>query len=78
MTETGVDGNFQRLEEEVNRLLEILEKLRGENANLKERLATLESAQQELEGQNRQAQERDGQVRDRLESLLSRLDQANL
>jgi hypothetical protein len=29
MTETAVDGNFKRLEEEVNRLLEVLEQLRG-------------------------------------------------
>lgn len=88
MTETAVDGNFKRLEEEVNRLLEVLEQLRGENSALRERITGLEAAQQELEAlrgrltgveeQNRQADARDGQVRDRLEKLLSRLDEAAL
>lgn len=88
MTETGVDGNFKRLEEEVNRLLEVLEQLRGENSSLRERLSTLESTQQELETlrgrmstleeSNRQSANRDGQVRSRLEALLTRLDQADL
>ncbi|HCL31282.1 MAG TPA: hypothetical protein DIC52_23005 [Candidatus Latescibacteria bacterium] len=88
MTETAVDGNFKRLEEEVNRLLEVLQQLRGENASLQERIASLEATQQELETlrgrmtgveqQNRQAEARDGQVRTRLESLLSRLDEAAL
>ncbi len=88
MTETAVDGNFKRLEEEVNRLLEVLEQLRGENGALRERITGLEAAQRELETlrgrmtsveeQNRQADARDGQVRDRLEKLLSRLDEAAL
>jgi FtsZ-binding cell division protein ZapB len=88
MTETAVDGNFKRLEEEVNRLLEVLQQLRGENATLQERITSLEATQQELETlrgrmtgveqQNRQAEARDGQVRTRLESLLSRLDEAAL
>lgn len=88
MTETAVDGNFKRLEEEVNRLLEVLEQLRGENSALRERITGLETAQQELEtlrgrmtnveAENRQADARDGQVRDRLEKLLSRLDEAAL
>jgi|SaaInl4_200m_RNA_FD_contig_21_2258523_length_325_multi_6_in_0_out_0_1 chromosome segregation ATPase len=86
MTETGVDGNFKRLEEEVNRLLEVLDQLRGENTTLRERITSLEATQRELETlrgrmtsveeQNRQADARDGQVRDRLEKLLSRLDEA--
>ena len=88
MTETAVDGNFKRLEEEVNRLLEVLEQLRGENATLRERIVGLEAAQQELgtlrghmtgvEEQHRQSEARDGEVRDRLEKLLSRLDEAAL
>jgi chromosome segregation ATPase len=86
MTETGVDGNFKRLEEEVNRLLEVLDQLRGENTTLRERITSLEATQRELETlrgrmtsveeQNRQADARDGQVRDRLEKLLTRLDEA--
>ena len=88
MAETAVDGNFKRLEEEVNRLLEVLEQLRDENRNLRERVASLEGTQQELETlrgrltgveeQNRQAEVRDGQVRERLERLLTRLDEAAL
>lgn len=88
MTETAVDGNFKRLEEEVNRLLEVLQQLRDENTTLRERVASLEVAQQELETlrgrmtgveeQRRQAEARDGQVHHRLEKLLSRLDEAAL
>ena len=88
MTETAVDGNFKRLEEEVNRLLEVLEQLRGENATLRERIVGREAAEQELgtlrgrmtgvEEQHRQSEARDGEVRDRLEKLLSRLDEAAL
>ena len=88
MTETDVDSNFKRLEEEVNRLLEVLEQLRGENKTLRERITSLEATKQELEPlrgqmtsveeQNRQADARDGQVRSRLETLLSRLDEAAL
>jgi predicted nuclease with TOPRIM domain len=88
MTETGVDSNFKRLEEEVNRLLEILDQLRGENTTLRDRITSLEAAQRELETMrgrmtgveelNRQADARDGQVRDRLEKLLARLDEETL
>ena len=88
MTETGVDSNFKRLEEEVNRLLEVLDQLRGENTTLRDRITSLEATQRELETlrsrmtsveeQNRQADTRDGQVRDRLEKLLARLDEAAL
>ena len=80
MTE-NVDGNFQRLEEEVNRLLEVLEQFRSENSTLRERAA---EAQQEIEGlqgrlaqaeeEQRQSTERNRQARERLECLLSRLE----
>jgi prefoldin subunit 5 len=88
MTKTAVDGNFKRLEEEVNRLLEVLEQLRGENKTLQDRIVPLEASKQELETlrgrmtgveeQNRQAEARDGEVRGRLEKLLHRLDEAAL
>lgn len=88
MTETAVDGNFKRLEEEVNRLLEVLEQLRGENKTLQDRIVPLEASKQELETlrsrmtgveeQNRQVEARDGEVRGRLEKLLHRLDEAAL
>ena len=44
----GVDGNFQRLEDEVIRLLDILEQLRQENAALKGRVASQEAQQEEI------------------------------
>lgn len=88
MTESGVDGNFRRLEEEVNRLLEVLEQLRGENTSLRERIATLESSQQDLEAvrerlasaeeERRLTTERNQQAKDRLASILDRLEQAEL
>ena len=38
----AVDSNFERLEQEVNRLVEVLGTLRQENADLKERVQGLE------------------------------------
>jgi predicted nuclease with TOPRIM domain len=88
MAESGVDGNFQRLEEEVNRLLEVLEQLRSENAALRERATDLEAGQQdadrlrarlaEVEDEQRQTTARNEAVKSRLEQLLSRLDGADL
>lgn len=88
MADIGVDSNFKRLEEEVNRLLEVLEQLRGENAGLRERVVTLESAQQELaalrqrlagvEEEHRQSVERSQLAKERLERILSRLEAADL
>ena len=45
----GVDGNFQRLEDEVIRLLDILEQLRQENAALKGRVGSQEAQQEARE-----------------------------
>ena len=80
MTE-NVDGNFQRLEEEVNRLLERLEQFRGENATLRERAAEaqqeierLQARLTEAEEEQGQAAERNRQAKERLECLLSRLE----
>ncbi len=80
MTE-HVDGNFQRLEDEVNRLLEVLEQFRTENATLRGQAA---EARQQIEGlqtrlseadeEQRQSTERNRQAKERLECLLSRLE----
>ena len=88
MAESGVDGNFQRLEEEVNRLLEVLEQFRSENSTLRERTAALESGRQEvdrlrtrlaqLEEEQRQTAERNQLVKGRLGQILSRLEAADL
>lgn len=86
MAEIGVDSNFKRLEEEVNRLLEVLEQLRRENSGLHERVATLETAQHELDGlrqrlagleeEQRRSVERSQQAKERLERILARLESA--
>ncbi|MEE2658103.1 MAG: hypothetical protein VX733_06320 [Candidatus Latescibacterota bacterium] len=49
-----VDGNFKRLEDEVNRLLEVLEQLRSENASLREQVAILEADKLEQDQQPQQ------------------------
>ncbi len=81
----GVDGNFQKLEDEVNRLLEILEELRQENARLQTRVDALESQSGDRETLTRRLAEmeeearleagRRGEVRARLERILGRLDE---
>ena len=81
----GVDGNFQKLEDEVNRLLEILEELRRENASLHNRIDALESQNgdretltrrlAEMEKEARMEAGRRGKVRARLERILGRLDE---
>ena len=44
----GVGGNFQRLEDEVGRLLDILEELRQENTSLKTRVDGLDAQEEEI------------------------------
>ncbi|MFC1526813.1 hypothetical protein ACFL6X_08405 [Candidatus Latescibacterota bacterium] len=98
----GVDGNFKRLEDEVNRLLELLEQLRQENASLgqeneslreasasqKARIVSLEEMRSESEAAKsrlaqvetdyRQAVESREAVRQRVEKILLRLEEAPL
>ena len=81
----GVDGNFQKLEDEVNRLLSILEELRHENAGLQNRVDALESQNGDLEALNKRLAEMEEEARDeagrrdevraRLERILGRLDE---
>ena len=81
----GVDGNFQRLEEEVGRLLDVLEELRQENAALKSRADSLEGHEDELhklkerleqlEGEAREEAARRKEMRARIQRILSRLDE---
>lgn len=58
----GVDGNFKRLEDEVNRLLEVLEKLRQENARQVEESASLREHNATLRQENTA-------LKDRVEAL---------
>ena len=81
----GVDGNFQRLEDEVIRLLDILEQLRQENAALKGGVGSQEAQQEELrklkerlgqmESESREEAARREEMRGRIQRVLSRLDE---
>lgn len=83
-----VDSNFERLEQQVNRLVEVLERLRSENTTkdeeiqslssendaLKADIAKLEAAQADSENA---AKVRD-EVKTRIEGILSKLDAVEL
>ena len=49
----GIDGNFERLEGEVERLLEVLEQLRQENKTLQARIEAETSRSEEIENLKR-------------------------
>jgi len=84
----AVDSNFERLEQQVNRLVEVLERLRSENTTkdeeiqslssendaLKADIAKLEAAQADSENA---AKVRD-EVKTRIEGILSKLDAVEL
>ena len=84
----AVDSNFERLEQEVNRLVEVLERLRSENATkdeeiqslssqneaLKSNVARLEAAQTESENAGRIRDE----VKSRIAGILQKLDAVEL
>lgn len=84
----AVDSNFERLEAEVNRLLELLDKLRQDNAGLQNRVQDLESENGQLKGrieqlhnveqEHQETLRNNEEAKGRLESLLSRLDQVQL
>jgi|AP95_1055475.scaffolds.fasta_scaffold64921_2 hypothetical protein len=81
----GVDGNFQRLEDEVGRLLDILEELRQENTSLKTRVDGLDAQEEEIrklkerlsqmEGDTREEATRREEMGVRIQRVLSRLDE---
>ncbi len=84
----AVDSNFERLEQEVNRLVEVLERLRSENATkdeeiqslssqneaLKSNVAQLETAQTESENAAKIREE----VKSRIAGILQKLDAVEL
>ena len=84
----AVDGNFERLEQEVNRLVEVLERLRNESATkneqiqslssrneaLKSNVAQLEAAQTESEN----AEKIRDEVKSRIAGILQKLDAVEL
>lgn len=81
----GVDGNFRRLESEVNRLLGVLEQFRQENETLRAQVEAGELLKVEIEElktrlakadeENRQATEDREQVRGKIQEILTRLEQ---
>jgi chromosome segregation ATPase len=84
----AVDTNFERLEQEVNRLVEVLERLRGENASKDQEIRSLRSANGDLEtaiAQLKAAQvesenmlkTRD-EMKSRIEEILAKLDAVEL
>ena len=84
----GVDGNFERLEDEVNRLLQVLEEQRRENEALRQQVEDLQSqgrklqAESErynrLEGEYKKAMDDRQGVKERLERILARLQEIPL
>ena len=83
-----VNQNFERLEQEVIRLMEVLEKLRKENLEQKERIQSLERdigitcAENErlkpIETEHEESNRGKEEIKGRIENILSRLDGLNL
>ena len=81
----GVGGNFQRLEDEVGRLLDILEELRQENTSLKTRVDGLDAQEEEIRKLKERLSQMEGDAREeatrreemgvRIQRVLSRLDE---
>ncbi|MFT5089612.1 MAG: chromosome segregation ATPase [Candidatus Latescibacterota bacterium] len=80
----AMDSNFERLEQEVNRLVEVLNNLREENTDLKGQIQGFEEQAQQargeigrlqqVESEFKDANQTRDEVRGRVESLLTRLD----
>ena len=80
----AMDSNFERLEQEVNRLVEVLNRLRQENADLKGQIGELEQKTQQaqseierlqqVEGAYREANQDREEVKGRIENLLQQID----
>jgi chromosome segregation ATPase len=77
----AVDSNFAKLEEEVNRLLDLLGRLKKDNADLQSQVEGLRTENAELKGLSQRLQQAEHEVlknrekvKSRIEGLLSRLD----
>ena len=83
-----VNQNFERLEQEVIRLMDVLEKLRTENLEQKERIRSLEgdisivSAENErlkqIETAHQESNRGKEEIKGRIENILGRLDGLDL
>ena len=73
----AVDNNFERLEQEVNRLVEVLKRLRSENAAKNEEIQTLQANVAKLEAaqaESKSAADIRAEVKSRIELILTKLD----
>ena len=83
-----VNQNFERLEQEVLRLMDVLEKTRSENAELKDQVKGLEgeisvvSAENErlktVESEYAESTRGKEEIKGRIENILTRLDGLDL
>ena len=60
----AMDSNFERLEQEVNRLVEVLNRLRQENADLKGQIGELEQKNQQAQSEIERLQQVEGAYRE--------------
>ena len=84
----AVDSNFERLEQEVNRLVGALAQLRQENAALKTRTESLETENRQLRADVVRLQQAEEQhqgvlknrqeIKGRIEKILAKLDAVQL
>lgn len=80
----AVDSNFERLEQEVNRLVEVLERLRRENATKNEEIQSLSSQNEALKSniarletaltESEDAEKVREEVKSRIAGILQKLD----
>ena len=73
----AVDNNFERLEQEVNRLVEVLERLRSENAAKNEEIQALQANLAKLEAaqaESKSAADIRAEGKSRIELILTKLD----
>ena len=84
----AVDSNFERLEEKLTHLVDVLGQLRQENTDLKTRVTDLEAENaqlksaserlQHLEVERREEAQNREEVKGRLENIIAKLDQAEI
>ncbi len=84
----AVDSNFERLEEKLNRFVEVLAQFQQENAALKGQIEQLQSESVQLRSDNERLQRLESEfqqgvdgreeVKGRIENLLAKLDAVNL
>lgn len=83
-----VDNNFDRLEKEVTRLVEVLEKLRQQNAECAAQIENLTTENEQLKSDSVRLQQIEIEyqeitqtrevIKDRIENILAKLDSIEL